>query len=156
MSYTDLELKQDHEGIFDLSIENGDFKTVSGLETALAVSLFSDRRAYVDEVPDPLERRGWIGDLFSEHNGDIHGSGLWFYMQSRSLKENENGIKSESRQALEWLITDGLAGFVDVTTDVSHQKRRLTLNITITALNGGVSSHAFDIGQATKTGTLIR
>ena len=56
--YVDLAYAQDDEGVFDLVIDEdmADFDTTDGLESAIVVSLFSDRRAYRDEVGDPMKR----------------------------------------------------------------------------------------------------
>ncbi len=156
MSYTDLAFEQDDDGLFDLIIEDGDFKLAEGLETALLVSLFSDRRAYFDEVPDPLKRRGCIIDLVAEEPGDKYGSGLWFYEQSRLSTEVRNGIKNEAEMSLQWTVTDKLATFVQADAIRKPADRSLALNITLTALNGGVTCHAFKIADATRRGALVR
>lgn len=156
MTYIDLAHDQDGDKMFDLVIENGDFKTTEGLETALLTSLFSDRRAYADEVNDPLKRRGWIGDLVSQIPGDKFGSGIWFYEQSRLTQTVENGVRSEADLALQWLLSEQLATFVNAETDIERATRTLKINITITSLNGGVSSRAFEIADATRRGAFIR
>lgn len=155
MNFIDLEFERDAEGFYDLAIENGDFKLTQGFETALLVSLFSDRRAYGDEVPDPLKRRGWIGDLVSGISGDKIGSGIWFYEQSRLTIDVENGVRSEANMSLQWAVNENLLTFVEADTKQSPDKRRLTLNITLTALNGGVTTKAFEMADATRTGSFV-
>lgn len=156
MRYIDLAYEIDGDNHYDLIIENGDFKLTGGIETALLVSLFSDRRAYADEVPNPLNRRGWIGDIVADEPGDKHGSGLWFYEQSRLITDVENGVRDEAEKSLRWTVTDQLANFVDVKTAKHPGNRRLTINIKLTALNGGVSSHAYDVVQSTNSGAFAR
>lgn len=157
MTYTDLAFTQDEDGIFDLIIEDGDFKLTKGFETALLTSLFSDRRAYVDEVPNPLKRRGWIGDLVSETPGDKYGSGLWLKIrQSRLDKEDQNFVRDESEKCLQWAVNDRLLNYVQANTEAQPSKRSLKLNITLTALDGGVSSYAFEVANATRRGNLAR
>lgn len=156
MTFTDLAFDQDEDGIFDLVIEDGDFKLTEGFETALLVSLFSDRRAYLDEVPDPEKRRGWIGDLVSEKPGDKIGSGLWFYEQSRLSVDDENGVRDEAEKSLDWTITDSWITHVQAQTEKIPSKRSLKLNLTLTMLNGGVSSYAYEVADATQRGAFVR
>ncbi len=156
MTFTDLAFEQDEDGIFDLVIEDGDFKLTEGFETALLVSLFSDRRAYLDEVPDPEKRRGWVGDLVSETTGDKIGSGLWFYEQSRLSVDDENGVRDEAEKSLDWAITDNWITLAQAQTEKTASKRSLKLNITLTMLDGGVSSYAFEVADATQRGAIVR
>lgn len=156
MTFTDLAFDQDEDGIFDLVIEDGDFKLTEGFESALLVSLFSDRRAYLDEVPDPEKRRGWIGDLVAETPGDKIGSGLWFYEQSRLSVDDENGVRDEAEKSLDWAITDSWITLAQAQTAKTASKRSLKLNITLTMLDGGVSSYAFEVADATQRGAIVR
>lgn len=156
MSYTDLAFEQGDDGLFDLIIEDGDFKPTEGLETALLVSLFSDRRAYADEVPDPLKRRGTIIDLVPEEPGDKYGSGLWFYEQSRLSTEVRNGVRNEAEMSLQWTVADRLATFVQAEATREPANRLLNLNISLTALDGGLSSYVFKIADATRRGAFVR
>lgn len=153
--FVDLAYARDDEGVYDLVLDNGDLKVTDGLETAIFVSLFSDRRAYLDEVSDPLRRRGWIGDLVSDEPGDRHGSGLWLYEQHRLTDAVASGVRSEASQALTWMIDEGLVTFVDANVVRHPQTRTLAIAITLTALNGGVSTRAFDLADATRTGSLV-
>lgn len=156
--YVDLAYEQDDEGVFDLVIDEdmADFETTDGLESAIVVSLFSDRRAYRDEVGDPMKRRGWIGDLVSGVPGDLHGSGIWLYEQSRLTQEVVTGIRQEAEQALEWMIQEGLVLSVSAAVASDPVKRRLSLVITTTSPTGGTSVRAYELANATRNGTLAR
>lgn len=155
--FTDLSYERLDDGIYDLVIDEstGDLLTTDGLESALFVSLFSDRRAYADEVSDPRKRRGWIGDLVAEVTGDKHGSGLWLYEQHRLTPSVENGVRLEAEQALEWLIDEDLVTFVSAETVRLPSARTLNIKITLTALDGGVSTRAFELADATRRGALV-
>jgi phage gp46-like protein len=160
--FTDFALAQDAEGIWDLVIDEdaGDIATVDGFETALVVSLLTDRRAHSDEVADPLLRRGWDGDLYPEAPGDNTGSGWWLYEQARlsSAVEDDTrvGMYYETVQALEWLIEEALALAVDATFVSDPKHRRLIANTLITAPDGGVSRRAWQLWQNTGSGTIRR
>jgi phage gp46-like protein len=156
--YTDLYIAQDAEGIFDLVIDEDDrdFKTTDGLDSSIVVSLFSDRRAYANEVPDALQRRGWIGDLVSEVSNDRHGSGLWLYEQHRLVGETSIGVRNEAVAAFNWAQDDGLADHAEAEVLAVPSKRQIILNITLHLLDGGRTSRAYVLADATRTGLLAR
>lgn len=156
--YTDLVLTQDDEGIFDLVLDEGagDFETTDGLETAIVVSLFSDRRAYAEEVADPMKRRGWIGDLVSDVPNDRHGSGLWLYEQSRSRQETVVGVRNEANQALQWMIQERL--LLSTTARIANVPdiRTFRLVVATETAAGGESVRAYEIARATRNGIIAR
>lgn len=156
--YIDLKCEQDDEGIFDFVLDeaNADFETTDGLETAIVVSLFSDRRAYADEVGDPMRRRGWIGDLVSETPGDRHGSGLWLYEQSRGTQATVTGVRSEADQAVHWMVEDGLLLSESARVAFSPSTRTLQLVIETETASGGVSVRAYEIARATRNGIVAK
>lgn len=154
--YVDLAVAQDDEGIFDLQIDGTDLETTDGLESAIIVSEFSDRRAYAEEVPDPMKRRGWIGDTVSDVPGDRHGSGLWLYEQSRGTRETVVGVRTEAQRALDWMIEERLivASAARIANDPA--KRTFTLVIETEMPDGGTSIRAFELAKATRNGLLAK
>lgn len=154
--YTDLWIEQDDEGVFDFVVENGDLKTTDGLDSAVVVSLFSDRRAYREEVADPMKRRGWIGDLVSDVASDRHGSGLWLYEQHRLTQATAVGVRNEAVQAFDWAVDENLIERAEADVLKHPAERRITLNVTLHMLDGGKTSRAFVLADATRTGLLAR
>ncbi|MEQ8823850.1 MAG: phage GP46 family protein [Filomicrobium sp.] len=154
--FTDLYVEQDSEGIFDLVIDEDerDFELTDGLDSAIIVSLFSDRRAYADEVQDPWKRRGWIGDLVSEEPNDRHGSGLWLYEQRRLTQDTAIGVRNEAVQSLEWMQDEALVTQVEADVLSYPEHRRVDLRITLQLLDGGVVQRAYALADATRTGIL--
>jgi phage gp46-like protein len=158
--FTDLLVAQRDDGLFDLVLDavNRDCAVTQGMESALIVSLFSDRRAREDEVADPMDRRGWTGDLVSDVPNDVHGSGLWLYRQRRAFGEEagggraatQAGLRSEAQQSLEWLVADRLVTSVsaNVVTDAAARADRLT--VTLAEAQSGPTSTAFLISSATR------
>lgn len=155
--YIDLAYQQDDDGVFDLVFDGaGDFETTAGLETAIVCSILSDRRAYGDEVPDPMKRRGWIGDTVSDVPGDRHGSGLWLYEQSRGTPDVILGVEVEGRQSLQWMVEERLFSAVFSTAAFIPSARTTRLEITTESPNGGTSSWAFELAVATRDGILAK
>lgn len=150
-SYTDLSYERTPEGYYDLVIDadNRDLATTDGLESALFVSFFSDRRARPDEVPDPLKRRGWIGDLVSEVPGDLHGSGLWLYEQSRITQAVATGLRIEGNAAVEWMIEAGLIRNSECAVLTEPAKRRVQFVVSVTEPDGGETTRAYLLADRT-------
>lgn len=100
---------------FDFSIENGDFKLTKGLDTALIMSLFIDKRATQGQVSDPARRRGNLIDELNEDQDYQLGSTLWLSDQARANQETLNRDIASANDALSWLILDGIAQNIQVT-----------------------------------------
>ncbi len=104
------------EGLrFNLKLEKDDLKGDAGLETAITISLFSDRRIRPDELnPGETNRRGWFGDTLAEIEGDEIGSRLWLLARAKRTLETLRLAEDYSREALQWLIADGVARDIQV------------------------------------------
>ena len=88
------------------------------LETAVLISLFSDRQASADDIiPDfSGNRRGWWGDL----GATIPiGSRLWLLSREKLTQSVANRAKTYITEALQWLITDGVAAQINVSTTIT-------------------------------------
>ncbi|AQS84013.1 hypothetical protein A0U92_03645 [Acetobacter aceti] len=112
-------------------IVSGDLGLDNPLRSAVMVSLFSDRVAPEEpSLQDSAvgiqppgnaatsgknDRRGWWGDAYNDFP---IGSRLW--QLRRAIKVGEKAVLIELeaivREALNWLISDGIAARIDVTT----------------------------------------
>ena len=102
----------------DFSVKNGDLESDSSLETAVIISLFTDKRAADDDLllddRNP-ERRGWWGDMVSpDVSGDEIGSKLWLLDREKTAPGFQEKVKNYIDDALQWLVEDGIATKVDV------------------------------------------
>lgn len=156
--YTDLAFARDEEGLYDLVLDeaNRDMKVTQGLESAVMVSLFSDRRAAADEVSDPLRRRGWIGNLVAEVNGDNHGSGLWLYDQRRLTPAVATGIRREAEAALEWMREEQLASTVSAQVVSDPAKRSARLVVGVADPVGTTAQKARSLIERTRRGLVVQ
>lgn len=111
------------EGDFVFDEVAQDLEFDEGLETAVIISLFTDRRANFDDIlPDPDNRdlRGWWGDLASPLvEGDQIGSRLWLLEREKTLKTVLVRAKQYAEEALQWMIEDRIATKIEV--DVERQ-----------------------------------
>lgn len=156
--YVDLNFEQDTEGIFDLviDVDAKDLDTTDGLETAILVSLFSDRRAAADEVRDPLRRRGWIGNLIAEVPNDNFGSGLWLYEQKRLTGDVLAGLRTEAEQALDWMVDEGLATSTAAKVVAAPERRQVYLSVDLFEPSGDATNRAYRLADATRQGIIAR
>lgn len=113
---------------FDLQIgDDGDIVTADQLETAIFVSLLSDRRAAAHQAPVPRMRRGWVGDL--EDPAHPIGSWLWLLDQSRATRTVASQAADYAEEALRWLVEDEIA--LAVSADALLGATRLELRVTL-------------------------
>lgn len=96
------------------------------LDTAVAISLFTRRRAEQDDVlPEPnSDREGWWADGLgpNDPDGDKIGSRLWLLNRSKASQRVLNLAKTYAEEALAWLVEDGIAS--EVTVSVERAKAR--------------------------------
>lgn len=142
---TDIALSFTGAGLAaDLALSGGDIATDDGLQTAVIVSLFTDRRARVD---DPLpqdggDRRGWWGDCANDDPADRIGSRLWLLERSKLTEAVATRAREYAREALDWMIADGVAVAVDVASQIVRPNA-LGLVITITRPDGSTRRIAY-------------
>jgi len=117
---------------FDLVLEGADLKSEEGLNTAISISLFTDARASRDErLPsENSDRRGWWGDTFAPVEGDQIGSLLWLLQRQKLTTQLQARIEREVARSLEWLVEDGIAAGIDVTSEIIKPDR-LNLQVII-------------------------
>lgn len=112
----------------------------NGLETAVAISLFTDAR---DENPDdPGDRRGWWGDTFEEF-----GSRLWLLTREKTTPEVLDRAERYARQALQWLLDDGIASACTISAERTGLYS-LALSVTIVRPSAGTDSFRFALNWA--------
>lgn len=105
----------------DMAIEAGDIAIDDGLQTAVIISLFTDRRAEdADTVPIEFgtDRRGWWGDAFPDEEGDRIGSKLWLLSREKQMQIVLDRARQYAREALQWLIDDRVCDQIDVAAEI--------------------------------------
>ena len=125
-------LIQQQDGGFDLVIGEQDFKTVDGMETTVAVLLFTDARAAPEEVPDPEKRRGWVGNIL--RSTELGGM-MWLMTQTRNTQEVRTRIVKWVKSSLQPLLDDSIATEIQVNVN-KVSSRGINLSINIIVKNG--------------------
>jgi len=86
----------------DVAIEDGDLQLEDGLATSVLISLLSDARVG--------DQAGWC----LEDRGDRFGSTLWMLRRSKATTQTRIEAEQMARDALAWLVEDGIAASVTV------------------------------------------
>lgn len=94
----------------------GDLASDAGLDTAVLLSLFTDRRLEDNDTPPDGsdDRRGWWGDQFSAVDGDKIGSRLWLLSRAKQTQDTLDRAEEYAKEALQWLLDDSVSSRIDV------------------------------------------
>lgn len=93
-----------------------DLQSGNDLETAILISLFTDREANPgDVIPDGTgDARGWVGDQDQDYQ---IGSRLWLLSRAKQTLETLQRASDYIAEALQWLIDDGVVARFDITVE---------------------------------------
>ena len=99
------------------------------LAQAVLISLFSWRRAEPDDpLPVANERQGWWADGLAA-DGDRFGSRLWLLMRTAAQADTAAAARQYAEEALAWMVADGLAAAVNVTTALASGTLSLAVEV---------------------------
>lgn len=116
----DLKFKQDSNGDWDIDFANGDFELTNGLDTALYLSVFAEKRASESQVSEPFLRRGHFTNQFSDIEGYEVGSLFWLYTnQARNTESNLRLLESAVSDGLKWMTEDKIISKANVAASKS-------------------------------------
>lgn len=99
---------------------NGDLLSGDDLQSAIMISLFTDRLAHSDDDYDDEHRRGWWADTGTD--GFI-GSRLWLLRRQKLTTQVAKKAEDYAREALAWLITDGVVSDIQIRTQIVWPQR---------------------------------
>src|SRR5476649_507157 len=103
-------------GIGDWSLVGAQLATGNDIQTAVYISIFTDRAANTDDViPDGSgDPRGWWGDTGQDRP---IGSRLWLLSRAKATTDTLNLAKDYITEALQWLIDDEVVDHFDITVE---------------------------------------
>lgn len=129
-----------------LAPDGWDLASDDGLETAVTISLFTDRRASEDELPDgESDRRGSWQDAIDD-DGDEIGSLLWLLDREKATAEVAVKAEHYVREALAWMTADGIAEAVDVVSEIAGEC--LALDVGVRLPDGRHLEYSYSLGGA--------
>lgn len=118
----DIKVRQrENDCIFDINIsEDGDFERENSFDTNILMSLFVDGRADGSEISEPIDRRGFWGDviLFKNEPNISSGGKLWL-VRGRRTEDTLNKAIDVVQKSLNWLVLKKYAQQVTVNGDFS-------------------------------------
>lgn len=140
---TDLALAFTGDGM-ELVMDGYDLATDDGLQSAVAVSLFTDARCEAHELPvGETSRRGYWGDTYGMAAGDATGSKLWLLSREKTINATLARARDYALQALAWLTADKVAASVDVEAEYIS-RGVLALHVSIARPTGARASFRYD------------
>ncbi|WP_186065977.1 phage GP46 family protein [Burkholderia gladioli] len=97
----------------DWVLAGADLATGNDLASAVLISIFTDREASADDViPDgSTDLRGWWAD-----DEVPIGSRMWLLKRAKQTTQTAQRAYDYLAEALQWLIDDGVAGRIEITT----------------------------------------
>lgn len=87
------------------------------LVRSVLISLFTWRRANPDDPLPADARQGWWGDSYPVEPNDRTGSRLWLLARSKLTDDTARRAREYAEEALAWLVQDGVAARVQVSTE---------------------------------------
>ncbi len=125
----DIKVTQDPSNQWQVAFNSdGDFETVDGFDTALQMSILSEKRANAEQVPTPQLRRGWVGNEDQEFP---IGSLNWLVDQSRRNSDTLNDLKTYTEGGLQWFIDEDLLDEIEVITSFTLNGAALDVTLTV-------------------------
>jgi phage gp46-like protein len=132
------------EGDFAIDPDTQDFKTETGIKTAVVISLFTDRRAEDDDILPDInsdDKRGWWGDLIlPAADDDRIGSRLWLLNREKTTPDVLIRAKNYVVEALQWMLDDKIVKKINVETERQGiaGNDRLAIGIEIFTIQGSI------------------
>jgi phage gp46-like protein len=140
---TDIALEQLAVGQFGIKVSGNDLLADEGLETAVILSLFTDKRLQNGQTPSDgtNDPRGFWGDIGDADRVQI-GSYLWLLWREKVLPSTVSRAIEYCKDALQWMIDDGIAKTVSVTGERAGLYQ-ISLGIEILRPTGEVLRYAY-------------
>ncbi len=130
-----------------------DYTSDEGLETAVSLSLFTDRSAEEGDTlpPGQTDKRGSWMDAVPVVPGDRGGSRLWLLSAAKQTRDTLTKAEFYAREALQWMLDDKVTDKIDVVASVPRSGV-LGLVITINRPSVGVTSYRYNYTWAAQEG----
>lgn len=131
----------------DLQFQNDDLVREIGLESAVLISLFTDKRADEDDDLDNInDLRGWWGDQISEYDDDTIGSKLWLLERAKTTTETLIKVQEYAYESLKWMEDDGVVAKVEIDVERFGDpgNDRLGLHVKLLKIDGTTEAFKFD------------
>ncbi|MGD9664378.1 MAG: phage GP46 family protein [Novosphingobium sp.] len=153
----DIALIWSEENLGDIATVGADLQNDEGLQTAVLISLFTDRRASTnEELPaGETNRRGWWGDVEPPASGDEIGSRLWLLYREKQLQSVVARAEEYAREALQWLIDDKVAQRVEVIVE-GEKYQELDIQVSIYRPSGDAVQFRYNYAWQSQAAKIVQ
>lgn len=138
----------------DLVLSGYDLERDDGLETAVIISLFTDRRATAEQIPADYPQddlRGYWGDIGLSSANDQTGSLLWLLAREKERPQTLSRAQQYCREALSWMLDDRVATDIDVSA-AFHSRGVMLLLIDIYRPTGAAVRYRYTYEWSAQAG----
>jgi len=111
------------------------------LTRAVIISLFTWRRAESGDDTDTAA--GWWGDTYPPVQNDRIGSRLYLLRREKLTNKTPEQARAYIRQALQWLVDDGVAARVDVSAERTGITT-LSVSVAVSKTDGTTTAISFN------------
>lgn len=144
---TQIKITREGVDLYDLALEDAD-DSADGehlamdetFQSAILISLLTDRRCEPSEALDPTDLGGYWADTYADVPGDVVGSRLWTLAGRVWSEETRAAADGYVREALEWMVADGIIASVqnDVEVELEFDGHTLRGRVVIRKPNSSV------------------
>lgn len=117
----------------------------AALRRGVDISLFTWRRAEADDPLDDAERYGYWGDSYPDQPGDRLGSRLWLLRRRRLDDATVRDADHYIREALQWMLDDGVLTGLDV--QLTRTREALRARLVLHRPTGALELNLDDLWQ---------
>lgn len=89
-------------------------------QTAVIISLFTDRQAREDDKYEDNDRRGWWGD---SESSEQMGSRLWLLRREKLTPQVRQRAEDYASEALRWLLGDRIVKAIEPVAHIVYPNR---------------------------------
>lgn len=89
-------------------------------QTAVIISLFTDRHAREDDKYEDNDRRGWWGD---SESSEQMGSRLWLLRREKLTPQVRQRAEDYASEALKWLLDDRIVKAIEPVAQIVYPNR---------------------------------
>lgn len=140
----DIKLTQGSNGLYDIDFDDGDFDLTDGLDTAIILSIFAEKRASKTQIVEPLLRRGHFTNEFSELENYEVGSKQWLFSeQAANSESNLSLLENAIRDGLQWMIQDDIISNSTVSASKNNSRINIDVNLTGKSKDDAINYNTF-------------
>ena len=139
----------DGEIYYDFMIDQktGDMVITDGLDTALIMSVFCEKRDNSIQIPE--NRGGWMGNEMNDNPDYEIGNLNWTKYQSKIDEELPDEIGDNTKDGINWLSEDKIVEAFEVRIEVNLERNGINSNVSLQRNNNIENVTFFNVWKQT-------